>query len=325
MYVAIFLSENIFLNVVLNVLALEFIANLDDALIHTFISRIYDHSTVSLAILQIDYSVNEDDEFWAESNSSKRAVREKLKTDNKNNLIWMLLTSSSSGLGLLGRLQDGRECVNSFSLQIGILDWFTISDEEIIQNGALFMEGTSDGIWAHCVSKQQRALLFKHYPEVTINRPWFGCVNVAGMGLRHSHVDFIAHILNNNTDALSLDASENNFGDDAVMTLFEKLEHNKTLKKINLANCYITNQCAIAIADSLRRNTSLRHCWLSNNFEIRDSGALALALALAKDGDDDVNNTLLAVHMMGTNVSEECQKRCTYLSNGRIIFQEKYT
>jgi hypothetical protein len=98
MFIAIFLSEDLFLNVLLNVVALEFVTEIDDAMVSSFISRRYsDHAEISFTILDITYAsdVSEDIDLWHYSDSSKNRVLHQLSEgDLSNDVRWGLLASS---------------------------------------------------------------------------------------------------------------------------------------------------------------------------------------------------------------------------------------
>ena len=59
----------------------------------------------------------------------------------------------------------------------------------------------------------------------------------------------------------------------------------------------------------------MEYVWLMDNPEIKDTGALAMAKALA-----ETNDTLRSLYLRGTGVSEACRKTCSEQTNGRMEF-----
>ena len=111
-YVALFLSENIFLNVVLNILALEFVASVDENIIAVYVKeRFGDESVISFVLVDLDYAkgIHEENDFWNESQLANTTVLHALKSDISNDTRWNFLTSISKGLGILGVLPDNRD------------------------------------------------------------------------------------------------------------------------------------------------------------------------------------------------------------------------
>ncbi|MGK3738841.1 MAG: hypothetical protein ACI8RD_013206 [Bacillariaceae sp.] len=323
MFIAIFLSEDLFLNVLLNVVALEFVTEIDDAMVSSFISRRYsDHAEISFTILDITYAsdVNEDIDLWHYSDSSKNRVLNQLSEGElSNGMRWELLTSSEKGLGLLGfTKQHNRKCVSSFKLHLGIIDWVTLSDDQLLDVGSLYLAGTTSLTWEHCIGFKKRALLFKHYPEQTVNFPWFG-LNLDGFDLTAQHVPFMTQIANKHTEVITLACGKSKIGDSsAVRVLCDGLVENKTLKNLSLTDCDLTDSCAMTIGSFLRGNTSLETIWLSRNKNIGDTGALSLLAAISEG--DDANKTLHYIIMGWNSVSPECQDKCARVAHGRMLF-----
>uniref|UniRef100_A0A7S4QBD5 Uncharacterized protein n=1 Tax=Ditylum brightwellii TaxID=49249 RepID=A0A7S4QBD5_9STRA len=318
-YWALCLSENVFLNVVLNILALEFVSGLDDQVVDKFIHLYYKNASISLMISDITYNMDDEKEFWLESNSSRAMVTLALKEDIPNEMRWDLLTSSSKGLGLLGKMEDGRTCVSSFELDIFVFGPNSSQgNEDIIEKGGIILTEITNTAWRHSLGPKQRGLFLKHYPGLAALKPWEGNMNISGAELWSWHEHFITYIVNNNP-VTSLNASYNHFSDDAIILMCEKLKGNKKLQSLRLCGCLMTNGGAIAFSKLLRCNSVLRDCWLTHIVGISDSGAFALASALTEG--DDANHTLLTLHMAGTSVSDECKKKCIDLTNGRMIFE----
>ena len=263
--------------------------------------------------------MHEENDFWSESNSAKAKVINALKNDNMSNATrWELLTSSTTGLGLLGTLADGRSCVQSFKLHIDVVDWHSLSVDELVEKGGLFLAATTAFTWDHGVSKRQRALLLKHFPSLAVRFPWAGCVQVSDLGLNAAHAPFLAAIANGNPDVVELSAASNELGDETVSVLRDELPGNNTLLKVSLCDCGLTDDGAAAFAALLRGNRALEYCWLMDNRGIGDAGALSLAAALT-DGDD-ANGVLRSLYMRGTGVTKSCQQKCIAATDGRMEF-----
>lgn len=326
LYVAIFLAENVFLNVILNIVALEFVAEVDDDLIAAYTDwRFGENSALSVALLDITYAVHEENDFWNESDTAKARVQEALKRGEISNAMrWQLLTSSAAGLGLIGELEDGRECVKSFQMHVDVINWATMPERQLVKEGGLYLAATTNFTWENNISKKKRALLFKHFPSLALKFPWFGCMQVSRLGLGQSHGQYLVDVINANDEVVELNAACNELGDDTVAVLRDGLGDNKTLKKLSLCDCQLTDAGAVAFAELLRSNTTLEYCWLMDNKGIGDVGALSLAASLTKpkgDGDgDDANSTLRSLYMRNTGVSVDCQKKCIKATNGRMEF-----
>ena len=109
-YVAIYLLDNVFLNVLLNIVALEFVSDLDDYLIEVYTSWSFGEGTsVSVSLLDITYKVDESFDLWYNaSNTSAKKLREELcKEDIDCSMRWKLLMLKLSGIGLLDKTDDG--------------------------------------------------------------------------------------------------------------------------------------------------------------------------------------------------------------------------
>ena len=170
LYIAIYLAEDVFLNVVLNIVALEFVAEVDEQMISAFLKTYYgEHSSVSVALLDVTYArdVHENNDFWQRSDSSKAKVQRALSgcVDGEitNASKWELLISPNRGLGLLGNLPDddngsngsGRKCVTSFMMKVGIVDWSTMEDTELVEQGGLYLAATTNFEWEHVMNRKQ--------------------------------------------------------------------------------------------------------------------------------------------------------------------------
>ena len=319
-YVATFMCEGVFLNLILNVVALDFLGELDSLLIAAFIRSGYgDRASVCFAVLDITYGVHEHNRFWNESDSSKPLVLEALTKDASlsNADKWSLLTSSTAGLGLLGRLEDGQTCVLGFRAQVYVMDWTSIGDEELSRVGGLYLAATTDFTWQMVIRKRQRALLFRHFPSIARDKPWSGVVKFRGGGLTDEHAEALGFILNHNKDLYDLDATENAFGDRGTIQIFDALRDNVTLTRLGLCACGLTDESAEAFARLLQRNSSLQYVWLSSNRGISEKGLSAIAAELAVSGS---NTTLRSLYIADIGVSEDFKRHCIEITNGRIEF-----
>jgi len=336
-YVALFLSENIFLNVVLNILALEFVASVDENLIAVYLKeRFGDKSVISFVLVDLDYAkgVHEENDFWNESQLAKTTVLYALKSDISNAMRWNFLTSISKGLGILGVLPDGRdgrrkmenpdaECVNKIEIEMGVLNWNEVNEAEIIASGGLFLSATTEFTWESIISKQQKGLLLKHVPEIAMKFPWKGCLKMSLLNLNSSHARVIAEIINLNEEAIEIDLRGNKeIGHEGVRILSDKLKNNKHLRKLSFHDCNIDDVSAKYVADLFMENTTLNYVWLLDNVNLTDDGALAIMQSLVGNNTDGIsyNSTLNSVYMNGTGVSEECKQRCSKTTNGRMSF-----
>lgn len=322
MFIAIFLSEDLFLNLLLNVVALEFVTEIDDAMVTSFLRRRYsDHAELCVSVLDVRYAehFNEDIDLWHKSCSSKSRVLQLLSEGElTNEMRWELLTSTEKGLGLLGSVKHDkthyRECVSALKINMGIIDWGCLSEEDVINYGSLYLEGTTHRTWEHFIGYQMRALLFQHYPEQTVQFPWFG-LNLNELDLTSRHASCIAKICNvhgENVEMVSLGGScsttsamlrdgscSSTIGGSSVsasgfiQTLCNGLETNTTLKNLSFSWCNLDDDCAERLASFLRRNSSMETLWLVGNKNITDAGALAILSSLSSsydDGDDDDND-----------------------------------
>eukprot|EP01083_Nonionella_stella_P021399 59357_1 len=337
-YIALFLSENIFLNVVLNTLALEFIASVDEALIAVYIKERFGDSFLSFVLVDLQYAkgIHEENDFWNESQLAKSTVLDTLKSgDISNAMRWSLITSISKGLGLLGVLPNNRDerrkvenpnaqCVNKVEIELNVLNWNKVGEAEIIASGGLFLSATTEFTWESIISKQQKGLLFKYVPEIAMKFAWKGCLKMSLLGLNNSHAPALARIINSNDEVIEIDLRGNtNIGHEGVKILSDKLKNNKRLKKLSFHQCDIDNVSAKYIAELFRENTALKYIWLLDNENITDEGALSIMQSLV-DRNNDVggsyNSTLNHVYMNGTGVSEECKQKCIEMTGGRMCF-----
>ncbi len=76
-----------------------------------------------------------------------------------------------------------------------------------------------------------------------------------------------------------LDVGNSMLGDDGAKNLARGLQHNQTLRELQLYGCKVGNEGAVAIADMLRVNKHLRILNIQNN-QIKDPGAINLAKAV---------------------------------------------
>mmetsp|Transcript_33010 Transcript_33010/g.48428 ORF Transcript_33010/g.48428 Transcript_33010/m.48428 type:complete len:201 (-) Transcript_33010:366-968(-) len=198
------MSDNLFLNVLLNIVALEFITEVDEEICQAFtLWRFGEDAKISVSIIDITYNVDEGLELWHQcSNTSKKNVVRDLRSSDKSNLVlWELLTSKFQGLGLTDSMDDGREVASSFQIQFDIVSWENIPEETLISKGGLFLAATEDEVWKQQISKDQRAVLFKYFPEIVSELPWTGSVKLDlrnSYGVRHARS--VVHIANKNED-----------------------------------------------------------------------------------------------------------------------------
>jgi len=332
-YIALFLSENIFLNVVLNMLALEFVASVDEAMIAVYIKeRFGEHSVLSFVLVDLNYAegIHEENDFWNESQLSKSTVLETLKFGEiSNDMRWSLLLSIPKGLGLLGVLPNNRDerrkvanpnaqCVSSVEIEFDILNWDKIGEAEIITSGGLFLSATNEFVWENIISKQQKGILFKYSPELAQRFPWKGCVKMSELGLDNTHAPYLAELINSNKEVVEIDLRGNtNIGSEGVKVLTHQLKGNKRLRKLSFHLCDIDNIAAKYIGELFEVNTALEYVWLLDNKRLGDDGALSIMKSLS---DDENNNTLCRVYMNGTSVSEDCKEKCKQMTKGRMDF-----
>ena len=139
--VALFLSDNDFMDAVLNVVVLQFVGNLDTVLIQKFVEFTFSGACLSLVLLDVNYSfpgVNYDAEsaFWDSSNSSKKDVERTLRSASTSiTQKWEALLSGSRGLGILGTWPEshhvqgcrGEPTVQSIVVQTEVLRWSDVS------------------------------------------------------------------------------------------------------------------------------------------------------------------------------------------------------
>ena len=114
-----------------------------------------------------------------------------------------------------------------------------------------------------------------------------------------------------------------NISDAGAVALAQALHHNSTLKDLYLSNNRISDAGAVALAQALHHNSTLKDLYLSNN-RISDAGAVALAQELHH------NSTLKDLYLSNNRISDagavalaqELHHNSTlkdlYLSNNRI-------
>jgi len=341
-YVSLFLSENIFLNVVLNVLALEFVATVDEGMIAVYIKeRFGEGSVISFVIIDLHYAtgIHEENDFWNESQLAKSTVLETLKSgDISNNMRWKLVTSISKGLGLLGVLPSNRdkrrrdaiedinsECVIRVEAEMTILDWSKVSEADIQEYGGLYLSATTEFTWESIISKKQKGRLLKYYPNLALNLPWKGCLKFSELGLDSSHAPALVEIINSNPQVVEIDMRDNkDFGPEGVKIMAEGLKQNATLRKLSFHACDINDVSAQYIGELFKENRALEYVWLLDNKNLGDEGAKNIMKAFVdekgKNGMPGYNNTLQYVYMNGSGVSKACQEICTAKTRGKMSF-----
>ena len=141
MFVAIWLSDDDFMDAVLNVVALQFVGSLDNLVIGKFVEVSYSGACLSVVLLDVNYNfpgVNYDGEmaFWDSSDSSREDTSAILNSQQTSiTQKWDALTSGSRGLGLLGKWSEshhvegcrGQPTVQSIVLRTKILRWTDVS------------------------------------------------------------------------------------------------------------------------------------------------------------------------------------------------------
>ena len=88
-----------------------------------------------------------------------------------------------------------------------------------------------------------------------------------------------------------------NISDVGAVALAQALRHNSTLKYVHLSNNSISDAGAVALAQALHHNSTLEYVHLSNN-SISDAGAVALAQALHH------NSTLRWLDLSNNSISD---------------------
>ena len=96
---------------------------------------------------------------------------------------------------------------------------------------------------------------------------------------------------------LNLSGNDNAIGVDGAVALAEALHHNSTLKELFLDNNSISDDGAVALAKALHHNSTLKRLYLSSN-SISDDGAEALAQALCH------NSTLEILDLSNNSISD---------------------
>lgn len=323
LYVAVYLSDDVFLNVLLNVVALEFVTDVDEDMTDAFTSWRYgEGAAISVALLDITYSVDESIEFWHDSsNSSSEKVHEDLrKGEVSNSTRWQLLISKSNGLGLLDTMDDGREIVSVLQLRLDVVKWDTMQEPDLVKQGGLYLAATTDHVWEHHISKHQRAQLFKHFPGIAIKFPWIGSVKLdKNHSIGAQHAPFLVEMIKIYPEVTAVSCRlERHDSDACVKVLSKGLMDNKTLKTLSLCASGVTDTGAMEIAKLLRCHSAMDFFWLIGNRGIGNSGALNLAAALCEC--EDANATLHRIYMGVNTISADCQEKCVQKTNGRMVF-----
>ena len=89
----------------------------------------------------------------------------------------------------------------------------------------------------------------------------------------------------------------NSISDAGAVALAQALHHNSTLKVLDLSNNSISDAGAVALAQALHHNSTLKELYLYNN-SISDAGAVALAQALHH------NSTLKELYLYNNSISD---------------------
>ena len=135
-----------------------------------------------------------------------------------------------------------------------------------------------------------------HYPDI-VNFSKLG--NSTIKGISDVGAKALAQALKS-IDMITLNLSENDnaIGDDGAVALAEALHHNSTLKELYLSTNSIGDDGAVALAKALHHNSTLKILYLSYN-GISDDGAVALAKALHH------NSTLDGLILSDNSISDD--------------------
>jgi len=334
LYVALFISDNVFINVVLNMLALEFIADVDKRLVKIYLkNRLGEGAAISFVLLDVTYSGFQGSEFWKQNNSSKQEVLESLRDsdDLSNEWRWNLLASSSLGLGLVGKQEKKDEktgktklvdWVHSFDVQLDLVDWNRTDEEALIANGRLFLATTTVQTWERIITKNQKRILFRSFPAEIERFVWSGVLQFSDLELvAEKHASHIANIMLNNSAKLTEVDLKNNpkLGDETLQIIQQNVGDKSQLRDFVYSNCGVTDIGALHIAAWLRQDKSIQYFFMAENKGITDKGARELASALTKE--ENRNTTLQKLFLVDcTGVSPECQEECNKLTNNRMKF-----
>eukprot|EP00397_Hematodinium_sp_SG-2012_P000280 GEMP01000280.1.p1 GENE.GEMP01000280.1~~GEMP01000280.1.p1 ORF type:complete len:1292 (+),score=221.04 GEMP01000280.1:388-4263(+) len=204
LYIALYLSEGSLLNVLLNAVALEFINELDAAILKTFVDVWYRGASISMMIKAVrrvhtekprssksrsrklrpwvghpddfayvhsaDAASNEE-KFWQKSDAGENAVFELLKerTNYERNADrWCLLTDSERGLGL----SSGD--VHTFVFELQIMDLVSLKESRIASEGKKMLTVMDDTDWIDTLTNRQRELFRWYHPIATFDFPIVG-------------------------------------------------------------------------------------------------------------------------------------------------------
>mmetsp|Transcript_26801 Transcript_26801/g.35203 ORF Transcript_26801/g.35203 Transcript_26801/m.35203 type:complete len:625 (+) Transcript_26801:173-2047(+) len=331
-YVALYLSENIFLNVVLNVLALEFVADVDESLIKVYIkSRFGEGAAISFVLLDVTYSSFQGGDFWRQSNSSKDDLLESLSSgsDLSSDWKWRSLVSSTHGLGLIGKEEKQDEStgskklvdwVHSFDLQMDIVDWSVLDDQTLLNNGRLYLATTTVETWDRIISKNQKRILFQSFPSEVERFSWRGVLQFSDLELSEEHAPHISKILVTHRGKLTEANFQNNpkLGDETLRIISNEVGDSQ-LRDFVFSKCGVTDAGAQYVADWLRQDRSIQYLNMADNENITDVGALELARALTEGSDR--NSTLQKLFLVDCRgVSRVCRDHCNNITNNRIKF-----
>eukprot|EP00485_Elphidium_margaritaceum_P021417 CAMPEP_0202718890 /NCGR_PEP_ID=MMETSP1385-20130828/126469_1 /ASSEMBLY_ACC=CAM_ASM_000861 /TAXON_ID=933848 /ORGANISM="Elphidium margaritaceum" /LENGTH=636 /DNA_ID=CAMNT_0049381815 /DNA_START=36 /DNA_END=1946 /DNA_ORIENTATION=+ len=309
-YVAAYLHEGVFLNVIINIVVLEFIHNIDEKLVDSYIRGAIgvDRRSVSVAITDISYTVHESNDFWGTSDSSKEYVLTALaKGDVSNTEKLRMMADTKFGLGLAGAE------VRSLRMTVNLVDWQNLEDDEIQKYGAAYLNATTDYTWSHMITKNRRALFFHHFPEIARNFAWRGTVHFKKMEARH--VPHLCHIIANQPDCVEIWLHAGDYGNPNNMAeLCAELSRNSTVEKVGFPHCNLNNQSCSIVADMLKTNTGLKYLWLMQNRDIGDDSLPDLIAALEQ------NVTLYHLYLHDTGVTEQAKEEASDKTSARMKF-----
>eukprot|EP00397_Hematodinium_sp_SG-2012_P002075 GEMP01002081.1.p1 GENE.GEMP01002081.1~~GEMP01002081.1.p1 ORF type:complete len:1140 (+),score=183.24 GEMP01002081.1:244-3663(+) len=200
-YIALYLSEGSLLNVLLNAAALEFLNELDAAILNTFVDVWYRGASVAMLIKRVRRlhpdksklsksrlrrvrlevgppcdsahphsaeSNNNEEDFWQRNDAGKKAVFGLLKeriTHERNADRWRLLIDNERGLGLASR------DIYSFAFNLQVMDLASLDESMIVSEGEKLLTMIDDTDWSHTLTNRQREIFRWYHPSAALDFP----------------------------------------------------------------------------------------------------------------------------------------------------------
>lgn len=284
--VALFLSEDVLLDAVLNVIVLDFVGNFDNIISSKFIEVKYPSSHIALTLWDVNYyfpgaNYNGEMAFWDCSDSNQSDVFDYLRSTIPDGSKKLDMLVRSSGLGILGTWPEnhhvegcrGEATVASVVMDIALIDWSEFTGEAakaVAIRG--FLSGATEEQWKFETTQIQQKLFLKHHGETVSRFSFSGNLHLNGWRLTKKHAHQIAAIICNSRKLKWMTLSDNALGDEGISIIADALKRNTTMQGLTVRKVGMSDTGATSLLDALEQNKLvLSHCLELGGNDISDA------------------------------------------------------